>query len=169
VIDDAKSVLSLIPAELLHRIGPRLVRDNQTILASLDAALGRSQYGYTPRGGLHGAVSRPMQVSRARSSAATTKRHSASNGSTKSSNGSASARPNKSGRRMQFDITRGAAAGRPRCPNPKPVPGDIQNDRVNLHVEGFPLCDSSSRPTLWHFDAGSGHRPPKQEQTLALQ
>jgi hypothetical protein len=59
VIDDAKSVLSLIPAELLHRIGPRLVRDNQTILASLDAALGRSQYGYTPRGGLHGAVLRP--------------------------------------------------------------------------------------------------------------
>ena len=59
MIGDAKSVLSLIPAELLHRIGPRPVRDNQTILASLDAALGRSQYGCAPRGSLHGAVSRP--------------------------------------------------------------------------------------------------------------
>jgi hypothetical protein len=58
-----------------------------------------SHYEYTPRAGLHDAVSRPMQTSRARLSSATKKLHSASNGSIKSSNRSASARPNKSPRR----------------------------------------------------------------------
>src|SRR5215212_6446688 len=41
----------------------------------------------------------------------------------------------------------------------------VQTDRVNLHVDGSPPCDSSQRTTLWHFDARSGRRPPHQPRS----
>jgi hypothetical protein len=72
------------------------------------------------------------------------------------SNGSASARPNKSGRRVQFDITRVPPRADPRCPNPNRVLGDIQNDRVYLHVEGFPSCDSFHDPLYGTSMPGEG-------------
>jgi hypothetical protein len=37
---------------------------------------------------------------------------------------------------------------------------DIQTDRGNLHVDGSPHVIRLRRTTLWHFDAGSGRRPP---------
>ena len=44
------------------------------------------------------------------------------------------------------------------------VLGDIQTDRGNLHVDGSPHVIRLRRTTLWHFDAGSGRRPPHQER-----
>src|SRR6516164_1912304 len=46
------------------------------------------------------------------------------------------------------------------------VLGDIQTDRGNLHLDGSPHGDSSTTITLWHFDAGSGRRPPHQYQIV---
>jgi hypothetical protein len=44
------------------------------------------------------------------------------------------------------------------------VLGDIQTDRGNLHVDGSPHVIRFRRTTLWHFDAGSGRRPPHQSR-----
>src|SRR5207342_772685 len=49
--------------------------------------------------------------------------------------------------------------------NLKHVLGDIQPDRGNLHLDGSPHVIRLRRTTLWHFDAGSGRRPPHQTQT----
>src|SRR5258707_5253388 len=54
--------------------------------------------------------------------------------------------------------------GRVNAVNLKHVLGDIQTDRGNLHVDGFPHVIRLRRTTLWHFDAGSGRRPPHQTQ-----
>jgi hypothetical protein len=43
----------------------------------------------------------------------------------------------------------------------KHVLGDIQPDRGNLHLDGSPHVIRTTI-TLWHFDAGSGRRPPHQ-------
>src|SRR5215471_12768237 len=43
--------------------------------------------------------------------------------------------------------------------------GEIQTDRGNLHVDGSPHVIRLRRTTLWHFDAGSGRRPPHQTRT----
>src|SRR5262249_38610762 len=45
------------------------------------------------------------------------------------------------------------------------VLGDIQTDRGNLHVDGSPSVIRLTTITLWHFDAGSGRRPPHQTRT----
>ena len=44
----------------------------------------------------------------------------------------------------------------------KHVLGDIQTDRGNLHLDGSPHVIRTTI-TLWHFDAGSGRRPPHQK------
>ena len=49
------------------------------------------------------------------------------------------------------------------------VLGDIQTNRGNLHVDGSPDVIRLRRTTLWHFDAGSGRRPPHHNQTHAPQ
>src|SRR6478736_5198437 len=49
------------------------------------------------------------------------------------------------------------------------VLGDIQTDRGNLHVDGSPDVIRLRRTTLWHFDAGSGRRPPHQWTAPAVQ
>src|SRR5262245_2445274 len=54
-----------------------------------------------------------------------------------------------------------------RSREPQHVLGDIQTDRGNLHVDGSPHVIRFRRNTLWHFDAGSGRRPPHQTRTLA--
>jgi hypothetical protein len=36
-----------------------------------------------------------------------------------------------------------------------------------LHVDGSPHVIRLTTITLWHFDAGSGRRPPHQKQTSA--
>src|SRR5262249_994201 len=46
------------------------------------------------------------------------------------------------------------------------VLGDIQTDRGNLHVDGSPSVIRLTTITLWHFDAGSGRRPPHQTRKL---
>src|SRR5262245_34578169 len=51
--------------------------------------------------------------------------------------------------------------------NRKHVLGNIQTDRGNLHVDGSPHVIRFRRNTLWHFDAGSGRRPPHQTRTSA--
>src|SRR5262249_23069294 len=38
----------------------------------------------------------------------------------------------------------------------------IQTDRANLHVDGSPHVIRLTTIILWHFDAGSGRRPPHQ-------
>jgi hypothetical protein len=48
------------------------------------------------------------------------------------------------------------------------VLGDIQTDRGNLHVDGSPHVIRFRRTTLWHFDGGSGRRPPHQQRPFAL-
>src|SRR6185295_19821626 len=45
----------------------------------------------------------------------------------------------------------------------KHVLGEIQTDRANLHVDGSLMVIRSTTTTLWHFDAGSGRRPPHQD------
>jgi hypothetical protein len=45
--------------------------------------------------------------------------------------------------------------------------GDIQTDRGNLHVDGSPHVIRLTTITLWHFDAGSGRRPPHQTRTFS--
>src|SRR5712672_231472 len=59
--------------------------------------------------------------------------------------------------------------GRVNAVNLKHVLGDIQTDRGNLHVDGSPDVIRLRRTTLWHFDAGSGRRPPHQFRTHAPQ
>jgi len=39
--------------------------------------------------------------------------------------------------------------------------GETQTDRRNLHVNG-PPCALSTAITPWHFDTGTGRRPPRQ-------
>src|SRR5207248_5693989 len=46
----------------------------------------------------------------------------------------------------------------------KHVLGEIQTDRANLHVDGSLMVIRSTTTTLWHFDAGSGRRPPHQDE-----
>ncbi len=55
--------------------------------------------------------------------------------------------------------------GRVNAVNLEHVLGDIQTDRGNLHVDGSPHVIRLRRTTLWHFDAGSGRRPPHQSST----
>ena len=43
---------------------------------------------------------------------------------------------------------------------------DNQTDRGNLHVDGSPHVIRLRRTTLWHFDAGSGRRPPHQNPEI---
>ena len=45
------------------------------------------------------------------------------------------------------------------------VLGEIDTDRANLHVDGPLMVIRSATITLWHFDAGSGRRPPHQDWT----
>src|SRR5712664_84478 len=59
--------------------------------------------------------------------------------------------------------------GRVNAVNLEHVLGDIQTDRGNLHVDGSPHVIRLRRTTLWHCDAGSGRRPPHQQETHALQ
>src|ERR1700751_1337499 len=59
--------------------------------------------------------------------------------------------------------------GRANAVNLEHVLGDIQTDRGNLHVDGSPHVIRLRRTTLWHFDAGSGRRPPHQYRTNAWQ
>src|SRR5205085_9436685 len=48
----------------------------------------------------------------------------------------------------------------------KHVLGEIQTDRANLHVDGSLMVIRSTTTTLWHFDAGSGRRPPHQGEVV---
>src|SRR5205814_8800658 len=58
---------------------------------------------------------------------------------------------------LQHDLALGTDAVRL-----KHVLGEIQPDRANLHVDGSLMVIRSTTTTLWHFDAGSGRRPPHQ-------
>ena len=53
--------------------------------------------------------------------------------------------------------------------NLKHVLGNIQTDRGNLHVDGSPDVIRLRRTTLWHLDAGSGRRPPHQNNRSFVQ
>ena len=48
------------------------------------------------------------------------------------------------------------------------VLGNIDADRVNLHVDGPLNGDLSPTMTLWHIDAGSGRRPPDQVRFVTM-
>jgi len=54
--------------------------------------------------------------------------------------------------------------GRINAVNLEYVLGDIQTDRANLHVDGSPHVIRLTTIILWHFDAGSGRRPPHQNR-----